>query len=236
MKNYAFIFARGGSKGLHKKNTKLLCGQPLISYSINAAKKCKLIESVFVSTEDKEISNIAKKNGAIVINRPERLASDNAPELDAWKHAIEFCKRSYGEFDNFISLPPTAPLRSVADINNAIEHLNRTNANICISICNSVTNPYFNMVEIDDDLRNSVSLIVKKERGIFRRQDAPKTFDITTVVYAAKPNYIMSTSSILEGDVVAIEVPRERSVDIDDIIDFQLAEQLLKNNYERDKK
>tara|TARA_B100000965_G_scaffold208510_1_gene174251 strand:- start:18784 stop:19482 length:699 start_codon:yes stop_codon:yes gene_type:complete len=232
MKNYAFIFARGGSKGLQKKNIKPLNGKPLIYYSINIAKKCELIESVFVSTEDEEIRNIAKKNGAIVVDRPKRLSTDSAPEIEAWKHAIEHCYSKYGEFDNFISLPSTSPLRSEVDINNAIKHLDTTNADICISICRSSRSPYFNMVKLDDESRNSVSLLIKNQNTISRRQDTPKTFDITTVVYAAKPNYILSADSILEGDVVAVEVPRERSIDIDDIIDFQLAENLLKNTHE----
>ena len=232
MKNYAFIFARGGSKGLQKKNIKPLNGNPLIYYSINIAKKCNLIESVFVSTEDEEISEIAKKNGAIVVERPKSLSTDTSPELDAWKHAIEHCNANYGEFDNFISLPPTSPLRSELDINNAIKHLDKTCADICISICRSVRSPYFNMVKIDDESRNSVSLLANQGEMVFRRQDGPKIFDITTVIYAAKPNYILSTDSILKGDAVAIEVPRERSIDIDDIIDFQIAEHLLKNMHD----
>jgi CMP-N-acetylneuraminic acid synthetase len=99
MKNFAFIFARGGSKGLPGKNIKRLLDKPLIQYSIETAKACPLIDKVFVSTDDENIANVALVNGAIVILRPEELASDKSPEWLSWRHAIEWASEHYGKFE-----------------------------------------------------------------------------------------------------------------------------------------
>ena len=101
MKTFAFIFARGGSKGLPRKNILDFGGKPLIVHSIEVAKKVSQIEQVFVSTEDREISDISKENGAFVINRPVELASDNSPEWLSWQHAVEFVVEEFGDFERF---------------------------------------------------------------------------------------------------------------------------------------
>jgi N-acylneuraminate cytidylyltransferase len=226
MKSFAFIFARGGSKGLPGKNIKKLAGKPLLQYSLEIAQACQKIEKVFVSTDDKNIAKVALENNAILIERPEELASDNSPEWASWRHAIEWAKKHYGEFENFVSLPVTSPLRSVEDVNAAIEKRLASSTDICISITLSNRSPYFNMVKISN---NELIELVNQPRGnITRRQDAPKVFDITTVVYVADPDFIMKKHNIFSGKVSAIEVPKERAVDIDDIYDFKLAEVILK--------
>ena len=112
MKNVAFIFARKGSKRIKNKNTKLLNGKPLISYTLNFVKNIKYIDEVVVSTDDNKIINYCKKNGVKnIISRPKSLASDTAKEFHAWKHGIkEFLKKNK-KFNTFISLPLTSPLR-----------------------------------------------------------------------------------------------------------------------------
>ena len=122
-KNYAFIFARGGSKELKNKNIKLFNGKPLIYYSINLAKKSKKIKKIFVSSDDKKILEISRKYGAQTILRPKSLSKDNSSELNAWKHAINYVKEKGENFDNFISLPCTSPLRNLKDINKALQKL-----------------------------------------------------------------------------------------------------------------
>ena len=124
MKNFAFIFARGGSKGLPGKNIKPLSGKPLIEYSISVAKSCPSIDEVFVSTDDPAISKISRKAGAVIIDRPIELASDISPEWLSWRHAIKWVENNYGKFQFFVSLPATSPLRSVTDVENAIAKLN----------------------------------------------------------------------------------------------------------------
>ena len=114
MKTYAFIFARGGSKGLPGKNIKMFAGKPMLAHSIEMAMNIDEIERVFVSTDDSEIADTALRWGAEVINRPGELAQDNSPEWLAWQHAIRTIRSAKGEpkIDVFVSIPPTSPLRA----------------------------------------------------------------------------------------------------------------------------
>ena len=225
MKNYAFIFARGGSKGLPGKNIKELAGKPLLCYSIDIAKATPSIDKIFVSTDDSDIALIAEKNGAIVIKRPQELAADNTPEWLAWRHAIDWVTTHYSPFDNFVSLPATSPLRNVADVEAAILKCQQQKADICIAVTPANRSPYFNMVERND--AGIVELVNKPESDVTRRQDAPEVFDITTVVYVSTPKFIMNNYGLFSGIVTSIEVPKSRAVDIDDIYDFKLAEVIL---------
>ncbi|HFG1903354.1 cytidylyltransferase domain-containing protein [Vibrio cholerae] len=225
MKNYAFIFARGGSKGLPGKNIKPLAGKPLLHYSIDSALAAPSIEQVFVSTDDAEIAQVARNGGAIVIDRPAELASDTSPEWLSWRHAIEWVRANYGDFDGFISLPATAPLRAVSDIENAILQRMTVGADMCISVTPASRSPFFNMVKQTDS--GMVELVIKPQGEVARRQDAPAVFDITTVVYATTPEFVLNHYGLFSGNVTSIEVPKERAVDIDDIYDFMLAEAIV---------
>lgn len=226
MKNYAFIFARGGSKGLPGKNIKPLAGKPLLHYSIDSALAAPSIEQVFVSTDDAEIAQVARNGGAIVIDRPAELASDTSPEWLSWRHAIEWVRVNYGDFDGFISLPATAPLRAVRDIENAIQQRMAVGADICISVTPASRSPFFNMVKQTET--GMVELVIKPQGEVARRQDAPAVFDITTVVYATTPEFVLNHYGLFSGNVTSIEVPKERAVDIDDIYDFMLAETIIR--------
>lgn len=225
MKNYAFIFARGGSKGLPGKNIKPLAGKPLLEYSVEAAIASPSIDRVFVSTDDIEIAEIAKNLEATIIDRPKNLATDSSPEWLSWRHAIEWVKAKYGDFDSFVSLPATSPLRSVDDIEQALAKRLSTNADICISVTAASRSPFFNMVKNSEN--GLVELVNKAEKSIERRQDSPEVFDITTVVYASTPNFILNNWGIFSGKVTSISVPKERAIDIDDIYDFKLAEVII---------
>lgn len=225
MKNNAFIFARGGSKGLPGKNIKPLAGKPLLQYSIDTALASPSIDLVFVSTDDEQISKIAKEGGAIVINRPAELASDTSPEWLSWRHAIEWVQAHYGNFDGFVSLPATSPLRSVEDVEAAINKLITAEADICISVTPANRSPFFNMVKQTES--GMVELVNKPQDEVARRQDAPAVFDITTVVYATTPDFVFNNYGMFSGKVTSIEVPKERAVDIDDIYDFKLAEAIV---------
>lgn len=229
MKNFAFIFARGGSKGLPRKNIKLLAGKPLLQYSIDTALDSPSIDNVFVSTDDSEIAEIANACGAIVIERPADLASDTSPEWLSWRHATEWVQRNYGEFDSFVSLPATSPLRSVDDVERAISQLITTEADVCISVTPASRSPYFNMVKLTES--GMVELVNKPLSDVSRRQDAPEVFDITTVVYVTRPSFVLNQYGIFSGRVASIEVPKERAVDIDDIYDFKLAEAIIEESY-----
>lgn len=223
---FAFIFARGGSKGLPGKNIKHLQGKPLLAYAIEVAKEVNIIEKVFVSTDCDKIAEVAREFGAIVIERPIELATDSSPEWLSWRHAIEYAKLHHGDFDLFFSLPTTSPLRQAVDVTNAYDKLTNSHADICISVTPANRSPYFNMVSLSSE--GFANLVIMPDGAVARRQDAPKVFDITTVVYAASVNFIENNSAIFSGKVVASIVPKERSVDIDDIFDFYLAEAILK--------
>lgn len=228
MKNYAFIFARGGSKGLPGKNIMPLAGKPLLHYSIETAKACSLISEVFVSTDDENIKQAAFDAGAIVIDRPADLAGDTSPEWLSWRHAIKWVNERYGDFEHFVSLPATSPLRAVIDVENAIKQRNAVDADICISVTPASRSPYFNMVKMDST--GIAELVIKPSEDVARRQDAPKVFDITTVVYVASPKFVNENYGLFSGKVTSIVVPKERAVDIDDIYDFRMAEVLLNSH------
>lgn len=225
MKNFAFIFARGGSKGLPGKNIRPLAGKPLIQYSIETAMASPSISQVFVSTDDPAIAYVAVSLGAVVIERPAELATDTSPEWLSWRHAIEWVTAHYGAFDEFISLPATSPLRSVFDVEAAITKRHEQSADICISVTPANRSPYFNMVK--ETVDGLVELVNTPSGEVFRRQDAPQVFDITTVVYSATPDFILGNYGLFSGKVTSIEVPKERAVDIDDIYDFKLAEAII---------
>lgn len=231
LKSVAFIFARGGSKGLPHKNIKLLQGKPLLQYSVEVALATVGVERVFVSTDDSAIAAVARNCGAEVIDRPAELATDTSPEWLSWRHAIEYVRKNYGDFDVFVSLPATSPLRNESDVSAAILALDNQSADICISVSPANRSPYFNMVKQKDD--GTVELVNKPKTGVYRRQDAPEVFDITTVVYAARPDFILSNNSLFDGKVTSVLIPKERAVDIDDIYDFMLAEAIVmeKNKY-----
>ena len=187
MRNIAFIFARGGSKGLPRKNIKQLLGKPLIVYSIEKAFECHEIDAVFVSTDDAEISKIARACGAQIINRPSHLASDNSPEWLSWQHAIKYTQDRIGKFDNFVSLPATSPLRSVDDIEKAIAERIATDTDACLGISASHHSPYFNMVTRDS--HGFCRLVIPPDKPISRRQDDSAIFNIKNIVYVLKQEY-----------------------------------------------
>lgn len=226
MRNFAFIFARGGSKGLPGKNIKPLAGKPLLQYSIDTALASDLIEQVFVSTDDQAIAQVAVEGGAILIERPVELATDQSPEWLSWRHAVEWATEHYGSFDGFVSLPATSPLRSQEDVEAAILKRQAETADICIAVTPASRSPYFNMVKYNE--AGFVELVNQPEGEVSRRQDAPKVFDITTVVYATTPEFVLNNYGLFSGKVASIEVPKARAVDIDDIYDFRLAEAIIK--------
>jgi len=224
MKTYAFIFARGGSKGLPRKNILKIKGIPLLAHSINVANSINEIQRCFVSTDSPEISQVASNYGATVINRPAELATDNSPEWLSWQHAVNWVRNNFGDFDQFISLPATAPLRLPSDIEKCFSKLD-SKTDIVLTMSNSHCNPWFNMVCQDDD--ENLELIIKKEKNPVRRQDAPVSFDLTTVAYLTRPDFIMNNSSIWDGKSKGVIIPPERSIDIDTELDFKIATLLM---------
>ena len=229
MKYIALICARGGSKGVPKKNIKPLGGVPLIGWSINIAKKIDKISRIIVSTDSEEIAEVAKNYGAEVpFIRPSELSKDNSSEWQVWQHALCYLEENNEEFlDGLIILPPTAPLRDVEDIEKCISEYEKGNVDLVITTSDAHRNPYFNMVIKNEN--NFCSLAIKGKK-IVRRQDAPKVYDMTTVAYVVTPDYVHKYNGIFEGLVRSVNIPIERSIDIDTPLDFKIAEFLLSNN------
>ncbi len=225
MKPYvvAVVFARGGSKGVPRKNVRLLAGKPLIAYAIETARASHMIDRVMVSTDDVEIADVARRYGAEVpFMRPSELAQDASPEWLAWQHAI----RALGNnFDVFVSVPPTAPLRRVEDVDACIQTLLQSDADMVITVKPAERNPYFNMVVIDET--GYARLVIQPENAVQRRQAAPIVYDMTTVAYAARPDFVLRARSMFEGKLKAVCVPAERALDIDTEMDFKIGELLL---------
>jgi CMP-N-acetylneuraminic acid synthetase len=226
MRVFAFVFARGGSKGLPRKNVRILGEKPLMAWSIDTAHSIKEIERIFVSTEDPEISDIGRQYGAEIVERPDYLASDNSPEWLSWQHAVNVAIKRYGTFDVFISLPATSPFRKKNDVVSALQSLDE-NFDIVLTMKESERNPWFNMVKYNNN--KALSTVMENDGTIVRRQDAPKTYDLTTVAYVSKPKFILSNSSMWDGRATGVIVSKRSAVDIDDIEDFYFAEFLLTN-------
>lgn len=217
----AFIFARGGSKGVPNKNLKDFGGKPLIVWAIEQALSAVEISNVFVSTDSIEIANVAKDAGAEVpFIRAPHLATDDSPEWLSWRNAIVETGLE-GKNLPFISVPPTSPLRSGEDISMCIQDFLDFRADVVIAVTQSSRSPYFNMVKMRED--RSCELLVDSEIKLNRRQDLPQSFDITTVCYVARPSFVMSNNHLFEGHVRGVLIPRDRSVDIDSQEDFDLA-------------
>jgi len=227
MKTVAFIFARGGSKGLPEKNILPLGGKPLIAWSIEHAIAVKRIDQIIVSTDSEEIATVARQYGAEVpFIRPAELAQDDSPEWLAWRHALNYMSETTGALPEvMVSVPSTAPLRLPLDIENCLDEYYKGNADMVITVTDAHRSPYFNMVKSNED--GTVGLVNPPKSVITRRQDAPVVYDMATVCYVANPEFVMTHNATFEGRVKAVQVPVERGIDIDTLLDFKIAECLL---------
>jgi len=223
----AFIFARGGSKGLPGKNIKMFAGKPLIAWAIEHAQAVQSIRRVIVSTDSEEIAAVAAQYGAeIPFMRPSYLAKDDSSEWLSWRHALEFIRKDEGSFpDAMVSVPVTAPLRQPEDIHRCLERFSAGDADVVITVTEADRSPYFNMVRENSD--GSVDLVISPKLAIARRQDVPVVYDITTVAYVVNPEFVFSSDAIFKGRVHAVHIPKERAIDIDTLLDFRIAEYLL---------
>jgi len=221
------IFARGGSKRVPRKNLRLLAGRPLIAYAIDAAKMATSIDRVVVSTDDLEIASVAERLGAEVpFIRPAELATDDSPEWLAWQHAIRTLESAAPgrPIQVLACVPTTSPLRTSQDIDACIAALIESDADITITVTPAARNPYFNMVTVEGGYAH---LVIPPERSIHRGQDAPPVFDMTTVAYAARTDFVLRATGIFDGKVGAVVVSRARALDIDTEEELRFAEFIL---------
>jgi CMP-N,N'-diacetyllegionaminic acid synthase len=217
----AIIPARGGSKRLPRKNVLDLCGKPLIAYTIEAALKSKYIDKVIVSSDDEEILNISKKNGADIIKRPIDLANDTATTFDAIKHTID----NFEKYDYIVLLQPTSPLRNEKHIDEAIELLENKNADSIISVCEMDHSPLWsNTLPKNGNMNNFLRDEVLNKRS----QDLEKYYRLNGAIYICKTDKLLENKSFfLKDNIFAYIMDRKSSIDIDEEIDFLFAQRVI---------
>jgi CMP-N,N'-diacetyllegionaminic acid synthase len=220
------IPARKGSKGLPGKNTKLLGKKPLIEYSIEfALNNMQFEDELCISTNDKAVIEIAKSKGiSIPFIRPEELANDNASSHDVIIHAINHFEKLNHTFDAVLLLQPTSPFRIQDDFTHLIKEYN-VNTDMVVSVKLAKENPYFTLFEQD-----CAGFLNKSKPGNFeRRQDCPEVFAFNGSMYLINIESIKKSRISDLKNIKKIIMPEERSVDIDTLADWNLAEFYLKN-------
>mgnify|MGYP006411644189 CR=1 FL=1 len=223
----AIIPARGGSKGLPNKNTKLLNNKPLIAHTIEAALKSKYIEDIIVSSDSTEIVNIAKKHGAnSPFLRPSHLATDNSEVMDSIFFTIDKLNQSHSaNINDFILLQVTSPLRTTKDIDDSIEIFITNKANSVVSVTeSSQPQEWFKYLNDKNEILN---ISTKKHTN---RQNYPKSYVPNGAIYIANYDFLKKEKTFFGTKSFAYIMPKKRSIDIDSIDDFLYADFLLKNN------
>ena len=224
-----FLFvipARGGSKGIPRKNIKLLGGKPLIAYAINAARGAGALDRhIILSTDDDEIASVGRSLGLTVdYMRPAPLASDTAGSREVILDVMNWADAQGIEYEAVVLLQPTSPLRTADDILGCIA-LFSPEVDMVVSVNESSANPYYNLFETDPV---TGFLHISKGDGLYiRRQDAPKVWQYNGAVYVINPKSIRRMPLGAFPHRIPFEMPASRSIDIDTLADWHLAESLL---------
>lgn len=219
----SIITARGGSKGVPKKNIKILNGKPVIAYSIEESIKSDMVEETYVTTEDEKIAEISREYGANIINRPKELAQDNSTSVDVVLHSLNYLENNGKLPDFFVLLQPTSPLRTKEDIENAIKLFieNECDALISVSQLNHSSMMSF---EIQNNFLtpNCDEKFLNK-----RRQELPHFYCPNGAIYITTPNSLRKNKTFIPKKTIPYIMPQERSVDLDTEFDFKLVEFIL---------
>ena len=221
------ITARGGSKGIPGKNIKLLGGKPLIAYTIEAAKKSKLITHLIVSTDDESIAKVCRDCGADVpFMRPKELAEDKTPHLPVMVHALDFMEKKLGTtFDYTVIFQPTSPFRTIDDIDGTLQKLIESGAQSAVSLCEVESSGHpMKIKKLEGD--RVLPYCIEEPEGV-RRQDLPTAYKRSSAVYAMRRDLIMKEGRLYGDYIVGYIVPADRSIDIDTPLDWLKAEYLL---------
>lgn len=223
----AIIPARAGSKRLPGKNIKSLAGKPLIQWTMEAAKYCKSITEVIVSTDDESIVELAQKiNVNVPFLRPDKLAQDESTSIDVIRHAIMFFEKQGRYFDYIMLLQPTSPLRTSCHIDEAINLLKDKKADAIISVCPTEHSPLWSNT-LDDSCK--MDLFISSEIKNTRSQDLPVHYRLNGAIYLTKVERLLAENTMfIKDNIFAYKMTTESSVDIDERIDFTLAEAIMK--------
>jgi len=216
----AIIPARAGSKGIPGKNKRMMCGQPLISWTISAAQAAHSIDEIVVSTDDEEIADIALGLGINVpFMRPPELAQDDTPGVEPVLHALSLMKG----FDSVVLLQPTSPLRTSTDIDAIVELAIAQMANSAVSVCETKEPIQWNFtIQADGSLKPFLD-----GEMIQRRQDAQVTYTLNGALYYVDVPWFLAGKTFIDNETLPYVMPQERSIDIDSDFDWKIAEFLL---------
>lgn len=222
----AIVPARSGSKGLKDKNIKNLNGKPMINYTIDAALESGIFSNIIVSTDSEKYAKIVEEAGAEVpFIRPKKLSDDESTTTEVILHAItEMEKRKDERYDYFMLLQPTSPLRTAENIEEAYNLLKEKNANAVVSVCETDHNPLWSNT-LDESLSLDNFIDTRKDK---RRQELPTYYRLNGAIYLAKVSYYKKYNDFYINKSYAYIMNKRESVDVDDIIDFKLAEVLMK--------
>mgnify|MGYP006083571821 CR=1 FL=1 len=223
------ICMRGGSQGVKNKHIRLIDGKPLMYFTIRQAIKSNIFDNIVISTDSKKLLKIAKSYGAEGwFLRPKKLALNTSPKVPAIKHAFVQAEKFYNKkFETIIELDATSPLRKTEDILKAYNFFVKKKADMLITGCKSRKNPYYNMVEV---IKGKIKKVKSLKKDIYRRQDAPETYDCNASIYIWNRKSLINFKSFFTKKTVFYQMPENRSVDIDSELDFQLVKFLLRKN------
>ncbi len=224
----AGIFARGGSKGVPNKNLRIVAGKSLMQRAVEDASSIKGVTDVYCSTDSTQIADEALKHGALVPwLRPSELAQDNSREWDSWSHLIKWLnsKEIYPTY--LVTVPTVSPLRSLEDLDSCVDLALSSKADVVMAVSEANRNPWFNIVTINQETQQ-VRLVNEPKTKIYNRQAAPVVYDVSTVTFIIKCEFLLKSSSIYDGETRALVLPRSHCIDIDTEDDIEYADYLLK--------
>jgi CMP-N,N'-diacetyllegionaminic acid synthase len=217
----AIVPARGGSKGVPRKNIRVVAGEPLIGWTIRPALASRYIDRIIVSSEDDEICAIAARYGSdLPLKRPAEFATDDASSLDVVLHALD----ASPNYDIGVLLQPTSPLRRTDDIDDCISLMVKHYAASCMAVTEATENPYW-MYRVSMDGR--LSPLMRDDLRFSRRQDQPRLYLPNGALYAFQPDWLRRGRHFVDDNTIAYVMPAERSLDIDTEADMILFEQIV---------
>jgi len=231
VKRLAIIPARSGSKGLENKNIRELCGKPLVAYTIEAAIESGIFDKVMVSTDSLQYAEIAKAYGAEVPElRPPKLSSDNASSMDVILHCLMLYQNLGQDFEWVCLLQPTSPMRNENHIKEAFCLLNSQNANSVVSVCKCEHSPLW-CNRIEKDLR--IDHFLNEQVMNIPRQLLPQYYRLNGAIYVGSSNFVKNNNSFFGERTVAYIMDSKSSVDIDNDMDFEFVEFMMRRDEER---
>ena len=222
------ITARGGSKSIPRKNIKLLAGKPLIAWTIEAARKSKELNRIVVSTDDEEIAEVAREWGAEVpFIRPSELARDDSSSISVVLHAIHWMEENEGYCPDYVMLlQPTSPFRTVEDIQQSVELATKHREVAVVSVCEAVHHPYECKRVLGDE---TLADFISTDIVYLRRQDMPPAHALNGAIYLCQRMSLLKDQTFYPEGAIAYIMPSDRSLDIDTMWDWHLAELILKD-------